>query len=212
MQSKYKNYPFCTLQNSSLLIAALIIVCTTLTAVGCVLLPESADTAGAAHIATPSATQVQIDESLLLETDQAHADQVNREHLLETAVALATSQAPQPGSQAPSPTSAQTSPSPESDAPERMPADVPMPGGNKENLFSSANFLSYSTEDSFAYLTSFYEISMGDYGWVKIDAGSYITESTAQFVFEKPDRKATVNIQNNTFSERVTVVITIHTK
>lgn len=207
---------FKPLGSSSKLTSLLLIVITTLMITGCgVLLPGTESSADAAYIPTPTIINAQKDEVPLTETTQMLADQASLENPGETAINSANDVLPQEESNLPTDTSPATnqSPSPQEDSPpSKMPADIPVPEGKKENLFSSANFLSYSTEDSFSYLTSYYEKKMADYEWSKIESGSYITESTAQFTYEKPDRKAIVNIQVNLLSQHVTVVITIQGK
>jgi hypothetical protein len=77
---------------------------------------------------------------------------------------------------------------------EEAPENVPLPGGPLENLFTSANLVSFTTGQSFDEILNFYEEEMIANGWSKVDEGSVVTGNTAVINFQMVGQKAVVTI------------------
>jgi hypothetical protein len=85
------------------------------------------------------------------------------------------------------------------------PTDVPIIEGGEE-LMSSKGLITYTTDKELREVVSFYQTNMPANGWVKGE--EKIEEDTAELVFQKDTRKATISIDTIPFMG-TTVSITI---
>ena len=95
----------------------------------------------------------------------------------------------------PSPTQERTRPNGET-----IPQDVPYPGSYVSDFHSSRNFISFSTSYDITPLAQYYMENMQEFGWMLVETGTYISETDAQLVFNKPERKSTVLFRQNPLS------------
>jgi hypothetical protein len=93
-----------------------------------------------------------------------------------------------------------------------MPADIPLVEGEKKNMLTSKEAISYLTTISFPEVVSFYQIHMPAYGWTKIEPGSVNTQNIVVMNYEKQDRKATVTLTINPLDKSTIVMIVVSPK
>jgi len=89
------------------------------------------------------------------------------------------------------------------------PEDIPVVGGQKDNLFTTASIVSYSTSLTVKEVQAFYEEEMPANGWAENKDNRVSTEDTAVLQYEKSGRKATVTINLNPIAHQTIVLITI---
>ncbi len=85
------------------------------------------------------------------------------------------------------------------------PTDIPIIEGGDE-LMSSKGLITYTTDKDLNQVVGFYQTNMPTSGWVK--ASEKVEEDTAELVFQKDTRKATISIDSMPFIG-TTVSITI---
>jgi hypothetical protein len=93
-----------------------------------------------------------------------------------------------------------------------MPADIPFVDDPIEILFSSKEFLSYTTELEFEDVLAFYKEQMPAYDWELKDDGTMIMGETAILQFDKPDRDAIVTLGVNPQDGTIFVMVTVQSK
>lgn len=210
---------FQTLQGKHLhTILVLFLLCAIVSS--CALIPDSGPSASVSDESTPTAPPDIPSDIELLATAHTIATQISNVDPLRTAEAFATVQArtaaqntnsgespnPQPRETL-TPTGGRTGPDGRI-----LPDGIAVPEFNLINFFSSPNFVSFSSKETLNTLTEFYLVEMQENDWTILNLGTYITISDAQLHYEKNDRKATITIQLNQISERVSVVIIILNK
>lgn len=196
------------------LVAAVLLL--TISVTGCGLIPTSTTQARPIE----SAATENVDQSELLATTESIQTQIEEIDPVASAAAFATEQAlskPQELENArntevareatPSPTQERTGPNGEP-----VPQDIPFPESNISDFFSSRNLISYFTTYDIKSLTQYYLANMQPYGWKITETGTYISETDAQLVFEKPENLATILFRQNPLSELISVVITVQKK
>jgi hypothetical protein len=186
----------------------------------CTLVPDSGPSASASDESTPTAPPDIPSDIELLATAHTVATQISNADPLRTAEAFATVQARTAAQntklgESPNPPPRETiTPTGGGTGPggSILPEGIAVPEFTLFNFFSSLNFVSFSSKETLNTLTEFYLVEMQKNGWTILNLGTYITISDAQLHYEKNDRKATITIQLNPISERVSVVITILNK
>lgn len=187
---------------------------------GCALIPETDPQASASHESTPTSSISSPSNMDLLATAQTLATQIGGVDPVATAAAFATAQARTAAlntasgdATIPAPketlTPAEGGAGPNNTV---VPDSIPIPEGGIDNFISSPNFVSFSSTFALKTLTEFYVTEMQKNEWTISGSGTFITESDARLNYLKPDREATISLQLNPLSERVTVVITILNK
>jgi hypothetical protein len=91
---------------------------------------------------------------------------------------------------------------------DEIPSDIPVVEDPIENLFGSANVVSYLTPFDFDSVLAFYQTEMPNHGWLPKD-NSVITDDAALLYFEKSDRKATVTLSYTPIDDKTAVMILI---
>lgn len=183
---------------------------------GCGLIPTSTTQARPIQSATPES----IEQSNLMATSEALQTQIEDIDPIASAAAFATEQASSKPTDlanaretetalqaTPSPTQERTGPNGEP-----VPQDIPFPESYISDFYSSRNFISYFTTFDISSLTQYYIANMQPFGWKISEAGTYISETDAQLVFEKPESIATILFRQNPLSEQISVVITVQVK
>ena len=137
---------------------------------------------------TMQAVVTDIDESGLQETFQAVTTEIDQSGIKETLQAAATDLPKLSGDK---------------------PADIPVFEGQKDDLVSSAEIVSYISAGSFQEILDFYEREMPSNGWSKVNQDSSILENLANLTYQKNGRKAIILITHVPFISQTTVLITI---
>lgn len=91
------------------------------------------------------------------------------------------------------------------------PDDIPMPEGDLEELVSTRQLISYSTQADYEAVLNFYKQEMPRNQWTLVGEeglGDVLTVLT----YEKSGRSATVTVSSNPLAQRTTVVIAIQPK
>ncbi len=101
-----------------------------------------------------------------------------------------------------------SSPEPTS-ASANLPADIPLPPGDLQELFTSKKMVSFLSAADFKQLLIFYENQMALNGWEKLPEGAYIITGAAQLNFSKSERKVSISFRFNAISGLTGIVITI---
>jgi hypothetical protein len=123
----------------------------------------------------------------LLETAQAFATQ-DAPGLLETAQALATSFIV---------------------IPSEAPADVPIMEGEKEDLYTSPDLVSYTISADLNAVKDFYDREMPSNGWEKQEGQTIETDQGVLMAFQKGDRSASVTLSVQPGTSNTVVVVTL---
>ena len=140
--------------------------------------------------ATAEALATQLNAEELLATAQVLVTDVEIGDILLTAQAVGTSVAEGGDPLATAMAVATEIAAVGGDAPE----NVPLPEGPLENLFTSANLVSFTTPMSFAEVLSFFEEEMIANGWSQIDEESVISGNAAVLKFNMVGMEAVVTI------------------
>jgi len=204
----------------SRLLNGLLLVLLLFISAGCALIPETDPQASASHESTPTSSISSPSDMDLLATAQTLATQIGGVDPVATAAAFATAQARTAALNTASGEATIRVPNETLTPTERgagpnnavVPDSIPIPEGDKENFISSPNFVSFTSTYALKTLTEFYVTEMQKNEWTISEIGTFITESDAQLNYLKPDRKATISLQFNLISERVTVVITVQNR
>lgn len=210
---------FQTLHGKSLHTIIILILLCAITS-SCMFIPDSDSSASASDEATATVSVNTPSDIELLATAHTLATQISAADPVGTAEVFATAQA---RTTAHNVNLTETSNPPPRDTltptgggigPDGsiLPEGIAVPEFSVINFFSSPNFVSFSSKESLNTLTEFYLVEMQENGWTILNLGTYITISNAQLNYEKIDRKATITLQLNPISERVSVVITIMNK
>lgn len=202
-------------QHHELVRALILIMVISLLGAGCAFISETDTTAGAAHVSTPTPTNRVPGQAELIETANALSTRIASGNPQETAAAYNTAQALQQAqpSQADSPSSAiETAATPDLLKHRTIHEDIPIPGHGTENVYQSPNLITFTSVEDYIYLTGFFSSRMRAEQWTEVKAGTYITDSSAQLKFEKPDRKVDITLQKNPMIQKVTVVIAVHNR
>jgi len=77
---------------------------------------------------------------------------------------------------------------------EQVPADIPLPEGDKTVLLATNTQVQYQTNMALTDLTRFYKEKMPANGWRFEDKGSFEKAEDVTLIYEKDDRKATISI------------------
>jgi hypothetical protein len=172
-------------------------------------------------IETAQGFATQVGESGFLETLQAAATDVGETGIFETAQAFATQQGPsllgtaQAIATQEGPSMIATVQALGTDLSESLgeaPEDIPIVGGERENVFESKETVSYMTPMPFQLVVGFYKNEMPLNGWTPIQEGSFEAEHTAVLHFAKPERGATVTLTTNPLTDDTIVLVTIQSK
>ena len=185
---------------------------------GCAIIPENQPLTGT--LVTPTATLSSNEQAELelLETAQALATKMAASDPIATAAAIVTIQIGSDNNESRTNSNSgqieTITPTDERKGPDNsiIPSDIPLPEGDLLNFYGSLSFISYSTRAEINSLSEFYITQMQINKWKIEESGTFITESIAQLQFIKPERKASVTINDNPISESVSVVITIQNK
>ncbi len=94
-------------------------------------------------------------------------------------------------------------------SPGEVPADIPVVEGDKGEFYSSQEVVSYETGLDFQTVIDFYKQEMPAKGWSFSEQDSTEMENLATLLYEKPDRKATINLTVNPLNQNIIVLITI---
>lgn len=86
------------------------------------------------------------------------------------------------------------------------PEDVPIMEGGME-MMASEGMIAYTIDKNYQEVVDYYEREMPINGWVKVEGS--VEESYAQLVFEKADRKATIDITGIPFIDQTSVTIMV---
>lgn len=97
-------------------------------------------------------------------------------------------------------------------SPGEVPADIPVVEGDKTDFYSSQEVVSYETGLDFQSVLDFYKQEMPIKGWTPSEQDSTEMENLAILLYEKPDRKATLNVTVNPLNQNTIVLITISNK
>ena len=173
---------------------------------------------GQEALSTAQAIATQLGGSHLIETARAMATDVSQSGAVETLQALVTQ--PTPGlnetlqsfltQEAPSleetAKALLTQVSPLSPSP---PVDIPIIGGEKENLVVLKGTVSYTVAVPYSEVVSFYKKEMPRKGWLFQAATSQELEHSSIFNYTKDNRSASVSIIFNPADQKTVVMIVI---
>ncbi len=176
---------------------------------------------GREMVATVQGLATEVGESGLLATVQAVATDVDESGLYETAQAFATEQGPVllgtaraiatqegPGMIA----TIQALATDFSESLGEAPADIPIVGGEIDNLIESSETVSYITPLPFDLVLGFYKNEMPLLGWAPVETGTFEAEHTAVLHFDKPDRRTSITLTTNPLTDQTIVLVTIQPK
>lgn len=167
---------------------------------------------------TALALATQFESSGLEETAQAAATELGESGLDETAQAFFTQQAPgmvetmqaAVGTQLPGlEATLQAVATQAGVGGGQAPQDIPVIEDEREAFSASDQYVTYTTGRPFAEVLTFYQAAMLEQGWAAVETGSLQTANSAVLNFEKPDRQATVILNDNPAEGRTVVAITI---
>lgn len=156
-------------------------------------------------LATAKALVTEAGESGIVETMQALVTQ-QAPGLEQTLQALATDQGPALKATAQA-VLTQVPP-----LPHQPPQDIPLVGGEKENLVTLADTVSYITPLPLADVVTFYKTQMPAQGWTLKPDESLESQNAVVLTFQKDNRIATITITPNLAAQKTTVIIYIQTK
>jgi hypothetical protein len=90
------------------------------------------------------------------------------------------------------------------------PADIPLLEHQQmADYFGSSQYIFYTSPSAYSYVLDFYQTGMANYGWQYIEDESHLYPNATQLVFEKDDRRATLNLSLNTMNYTTTIIINI---
>lgn len=189
--------------------------------------------AGLNTLGTARALVTQVGSSAMLKTAQAVATEVGDSGLLKTAIAVATEEGPSamatvkafatqegpslqetaeafatqegPGLQK----TAQAALTQIAGSMGEPPDDIPIIGGEKEDLITGEFAVSYSVSKSIEDVANFYKSEMPKNGWTPVEQGKLETESMVAMNYEKQGRSADVTILKNPINQQTLVFILI---
>ena len=155
-----------------------------------------------AFIETAQVVATQIGDSKFMQTAQAFVTQ-EAPGLLETAQAVITKQGPYVIETA----KALATQIPSNSG--QAPSDIPIIQGNKEDLFTSKETVTYTTPVEYAKVLDFYKTEMLANGWLKREEGTVETGNVSVLYYEKPGQIATITISKNPANDKTVVLIYI---
>lgn len=168
-------------------------------------------------IGTAQIISTQIGNSAFIQTVQAYVSQ-EAPRLLETAKVYVTQEAPrlletgqavvtEKGPYVIETAKALISQIPSSSG--EAPSDIPLIKGEKEDLFTSEELISYTTTIKYAKVLEFYKTEMPANGWIKRDEGNVETGDVSILYYEKPNQITTITISKNATNGKTVVLINI---
>ncbi|NJD60405.1 MAG: hypothetical protein FIA98_13510 [Anaerolineae bacterium] len=90
------------------------------------------------------------------------------------------------------------------------PSDIPLLEHQQmANYFGSSQYIFYTSSSAYSYVLDFYQSGMANNGWQYIKDESHLYPNATQLVFEKGDRRATINLSLNTMNNTSTIIINI---
>jgi hypothetical protein len=173
---------------------------------------------GQKWIQTAQAVATEVGNSGLLETAQIVATQFGDSAFMQTAQAFVTQEAPglletgqalvtEQGPHVIETAKALASQIPSSSG--VAPSDIPIIQGEREDLFTSQEMVSYTTTIEYAQVLEFYKTEMPANGWIKRDKGTVETGNVSILYYEKSGQTATITISKNPANGKTVVLINI---
>ena len=159
---------------------------------------------GQQAVETIQGIATEFDESGIISTGQAFATEIDESGLQETAMAVATEIG-----DAGIPETAQSFATEIVVDPADIPPDIPIFEGEKEAFVGSDQVISYFVTAEFQDVLNYYQNEMPARGWIKVETGTVVTDTTANLIFEKDGRTVTIILGEVPFVGKVTVVINL---
>lgn len=93
-----------------------------------------------------------------------------------------------------------------------LPANIPLPPGDVDILFSTGEILSLSTGLDLKTVLEFYRVEMVANGWTPVADGSFETEQSAVLNFTQAGRNASVTISSGMDEDKTYIIVNVITQ